>query len=512
MATSLELAITAIRSGRKEEGRQLLNLLIQQNPNNEMAWLWMSSVVNTDEQRARCLYHVLAINPDNELARRGLQLLGIVVSDSRPVKVPRDSQPIPVQRPEAEAATPWPVPPAVHPLKTQPLVQVQPPAARAESAPPAPAPNQTGPLAERRPFRLDPKTITQELPFTPIREPFAEPARRSPSAFITRPETDQPAAQDAPPLPQPAPIETYQPQQNGWPVQPSEPAPVLYPGAGMTLIPTTPAGVPLPDFPAAPSPAPNPADPNSTVTETGPLANNAMPAQGQAQYPAVPPQQGLAAGVSANETRPSQPIWVTHSNVTMSMPSPGPQNQSPYPAPGVNSNVTMGMPTPYFQPQNPVQVGPPIHSNATMGMPLPPQNSQLPHPSEPVPVIHPNGTMGLAYLPAQFQPAFPQNQLYHSSSTMAMPTMTEAEARARLLASQPMPGIPDPYAALRLAANPPDPGVTGVRASKKSSKKAGKEEDEEEVNLLAVIVFGSLSVTALGGMGMLILLWFTSVP
>src|SRR5512141_1108704 len=126
MAASFELAITAIRSGRKEEGRQLLNLLIQQNPNNEMAWLWMSSVVNTDEQRARCLYHVLAINPDNELARRGLQILGIVVSDSRPVRIPRDSQPIPVQRPQPETTTPWPVPPAAptsNPLDTQPLPQ-----------------------------------------------------------------------------------------------------------------------------------------------------------------------------------------------------------------------------------------------------------------------------------------------------------------------------------------------------------------------------------------------------
>src|SRR5512147_201706 len=110
MATSLELAITAIRSGRKDEGRQLLNLLIQQNPNNEMAWLWMSSVVNTDEQRARCLYHVLAINPTNEMARRGLQLLGITVSDSRPVKVPRDSQPIPIQRVQPDTPLPGPLP------------------------------------------------------------------------------------------------------------------------------------------------------------------------------------------------------------------------------------------------------------------------------------------------------------------------------------------------------------------------------------------------------------------
>jgi len=78
MAANLELAISAIRSGRKEEGRQLLNLLIQQNPNDDKAWLWMSSVVDTDEQRARCLYHVLAIDPNSQIARRGLQLLGIV--------------------------------------------------------------------------------------------------------------------------------------------------------------------------------------------------------------------------------------------------------------------------------------------------------------------------------------------------------------------------------------------------------------------------------------------------
>jgi hypothetical protein len=122
--------------------------------------------------------------------------------------------------------------------------------------------------------------------------------------------------------------------------------------------------------------------------------------------------------------------------------------------------------------------------------------------------MHPNGMVGMVYAPAQFQSPFPQSQFYHSNSTMAMPTMTEAEARARFLASQPMmPGLPDPYTALRMGANSPD---QPVRSSKKSSKKVTKDEDEEEVNLMAVIVFGSLSVTALGGMGMLILLWFTS--
>src|SRR5262245_26690985 len=133
MAASLELAISAIRAGRKEEGRQLLNLLIQQNPNNEMAWVWMSSVVETDEQRSRCLYHALAINPNSQLARRGLQVLGIVVSDSRPVKIPSDSKPIAIPRPT---------------LSTQPQFP-------ASEMPQPQPPTETG------------RMITQELPFVP---------------------------------------------------------------------------------------------------------------------------------------------------------------------------------------------------------------------------------------------------------------------------------------------------------------------------------------------------------
>jgi hypothetical protein len=376
MATSLELAITAIRSGRKEEGRQLLNLLIQQNPNNENAWLWMSSVVNTDEQRARCLYHVLAINPDNELARRGLQLLGIVVSDSRPVKVPRDSQPIPVQRPQAEAATSWSIPqpaPSRSPLETQPMGRSP---LHAPAAEPAPAPNQTAPMEERRPFRLDPRTITQELPFVPVREPFAEPARRSPSAFAPRAEADQPA-----PVQTPQPLESVSAVPPAGSEAPLGPAPAMNPG--MALIPIPQAPPTNPGLPANSTPAPSSASP--------------APAN-QAQYDATttPPSQPQPSQMSVNETRPSQPIWTAASNPTTGMPPAAPQNQpQPYPTPGINSNVTMSMPTPYFQPQNPIQGALPIHSNATMGMPLQAQMGQMPHPAESTPLVQPNGFIGI---------------------------------------------------------------------------------------------------------------------
>ena len=72
----LEEAIALIRLGNAEEGRRLLTQTLQADPNNEMAWLWMSWVVTTDEQRRQCLRRVLVINPDNELAKRGLAALG----------------------------------------------------------------------------------------------------------------------------------------------------------------------------------------------------------------------------------------------------------------------------------------------------------------------------------------------------------------------------------------------------------------------------------------------------
>lgn len=531
MATSLELAITAIRSGRKEEGRQLLNLLIQQNPNNEMAWLWMSSVVNNDQQRARCLYHVLAINPNNDLARRGLQLLGIVVSDSRPVRVPRDSQPIPIQKPaSAEPFVPNIFEQGLSASATQPLAQTQPLAA------PASLPL---PTAERRPFRLDPKAITQELPFTPLREPFGDSARRSPSAFYPRAEATPPT-----PANPPAPVEAT--PANGTAKNGATSAEAVSAAKTPIAAVKLEEEIPLPDFPpgAASLPAPvtlnQPAQLSPTAAfptlesgqptkpETGSVQNGSEPAvtpPAAAEpsvheqlalvplppQPASPPpvQPAYPAPLSIQETRPSQPIWTTQPNPTQ----PVPNGQSSYAAPGLNGQVTMGMPTQFLQPQPPLPAVPVNHANATIGMPLP-MASPAPQ-MDPLAALHSSATMGVpAFGQMPYQSPYPQNQVYHSSATMAMPTMTEAEARARLLASQGLLPAVDPLAALRVMANAESQLQTGVKSVKKGSKskkKIEEEEDEgEEVNLLAVIVFGSLSITALGGLGMLILLWVTS--
>lgn len=71
----LKQAIAHAKTGNKAEAKRLLELVIQQDPNNETAWIWMTDVVETDHERRICLEKVLAINPNNLIAKEGLKHL-----------------------------------------------------------------------------------------------------------------------------------------------------------------------------------------------------------------------------------------------------------------------------------------------------------------------------------------------------------------------------------------------------------------------------------------------------
>lgn len=71
----LKWGIAAYKQGRKQAASQYIKEAIQLDPQNEKAWLWLSGVVDSDEQRRDCLRRVLAINPDNRTARLGLEKL-----------------------------------------------------------------------------------------------------------------------------------------------------------------------------------------------------------------------------------------------------------------------------------------------------------------------------------------------------------------------------------------------------------------------------------------------------
>ncbi|MCB0209201.1 MAG: zinc ribbon domain-containing protein [Anaerolineae bacterium] len=69
---TLQKAINVARSGRKLEAQKLLKQILQNEPRQEQAWIWLSSVVETNEQRIECLKRALNINPNNIAAKKGL--------------------------------------------------------------------------------------------------------------------------------------------------------------------------------------------------------------------------------------------------------------------------------------------------------------------------------------------------------------------------------------------------------------------------------------------------------
>jgi hypothetical protein len=75
MPDKLQQAIALIKAGDRQQGGELLAEILRADPDVELAWLWRSGVVQDDEERAYCLQQVLALNPDNEVAKKGLAML-----------------------------------------------------------------------------------------------------------------------------------------------------------------------------------------------------------------------------------------------------------------------------------------------------------------------------------------------------------------------------------------------------------------------------------------------------
>lgn len=69
MSSQLHEAVRLAQAGNKDEARQMLRQIIQTDPNNEMAWLWLASVAAERGEYQHALQEVLRINPANQQAR-----------------------------------------------------------------------------------------------------------------------------------------------------------------------------------------------------------------------------------------------------------------------------------------------------------------------------------------------------------------------------------------------------------------------------------------------------------
>jgi len=73
LADLLKQGIAAAKAGQKETARELLTRVVEQDDHSLAAWLWLSGVVESLDDREVCLENMLALDPENQAARKGLE-------------------------------------------------------------------------------------------------------------------------------------------------------------------------------------------------------------------------------------------------------------------------------------------------------------------------------------------------------------------------------------------------------------------------------------------------------
>jgi tetratricopeptide (TPR) repeat protein len=68
----LQEGIAAAKSGQRERAYDLLMQVVEEDKENVLAWLWLSGVADSLDDREICLENVLALDPTNAAARKGL--------------------------------------------------------------------------------------------------------------------------------------------------------------------------------------------------------------------------------------------------------------------------------------------------------------------------------------------------------------------------------------------------------------------------------------------------------
>ncbi len=82
----LQHAVMSIKSGDTQTGQRILRQLLDVEPDNEAAWLWLVATVDSPSEKIRYLNKVLELNPDNEIAHQGISQLAMKSPQPPPVQ------------------------------------------------------------------------------------------------------------------------------------------------------------------------------------------------------------------------------------------------------------------------------------------------------------------------------------------------------------------------------------------------------------------------------------------
>lgn len=105
--------IGAAKTSQRERARQLLLRVTELDETNITAWLWLSTVLESLDEKQVCLENVLTLDPDNKSARTGLARLEQLVRSAPPqaespkiVQSPPQPPPVPPPPPQEKRPVP----------------------------------------------------------------------------------------------------------------------------------------------------------------------------------------------------------------------------------------------------------------------------------------------------------------------------------------------------------------------------------------------------------------------
>ncbi len=81
-------AVAAFKAGRKAEARSILEGVVEQNEGHADAWLYLSALVDSLEEQEICLENVLALDPNSEKAKKGLETVRQKIAEQKKASPP----------------------------------------------------------------------------------------------------------------------------------------------------------------------------------------------------------------------------------------------------------------------------------------------------------------------------------------------------------------------------------------------------------------------------------------